>query len=428
MHLTPYRTVLRIPGMRLFMLVALIARIPLTATSTALTLGVVFDRHLGYGAAGAVSAAFTLGLAVGSPLLGRAVDRRGPRPVLCLTGVAALAFWTTSPLLPFVALIPAAAVGGALQVPVMGLVRQSLAAKVPEEQRRQAYSLDSMAVELSFMIGPALAVLMITQLGDAVSTLRAVGVALGLSAAVLWAYNPRMTGTGIAPGVGTSAERDGGADSTRARSWFGPRFLLVLGVTGAAAMVLAGTDVSIVATLRAHGQVSWAGITIIVWCAASMVGGFVHGAIPRPLGMLTLMTLLGVATIPVGLAHSWPLLALALIPAGLATAPTLAQTVLAVSRAVPESARGEAIGMHSAALTLGNAVGAPLAGVVIDRFSPAFGFAAVGLVGAAGALAVLGAGVVRRQRQRQAALGRARVELSHGEGYAEYATGSVAGE
>ena len=413
MHLTPYRTVLRIPGMRLFMLVALIARIPMTATSTALTLGVVFDRHLGYGAAGAVSAAFTLGLALGSPLLGRAVDRRGPRPVLCLTGLAALAFWTTSPLLPFAALIPAAAVGGALQVPVMGLVRQSLAAKVPEEQRRQAYSLDSMAVELSFMIGPALAVLMITQLGDAVSTLRAVGVALGVSAAVLWAYNPRVTGvgTGTAPGVGASAEQDGEAASAHARrSWFGPRFLLVLGVGGAAAMVLAGTDVSIVATLRAHGQVSWAGITIIVWCAASMVGGFVHGAIPRPLGMLTLMTLLGAATIPVGLAHSWPVLALALIPSGLATAPTLAQTVVAVSRAVPESARGEAIGMHSAALTLGNAIGAPLAGVVIDRSSPGFGFAAVGLVGAAGALTVLGVGALRRLRHRRAALGPAPVE------------------
>src|SRR5882724_13305442 len=117
MHLTPYRTVLRIPGMRLFMLVALIARIPMTAMSIALTLGVVLDRHLGYGAAGAVSAAFTVGLAVGSPLLGRAVDRRGPRPVLVLTGVVALVFWTTSPLLPYAALIPAAAVGGALQVP-----------------------------------------------------------------------------------------------------------------------------------------------------------------------------------------------------------------------------------------------------------------------------------------------------------------------
>lgn len=132
MHLAPYRTVLRIPGMRLFMVVALIARIPVTATSTALTLTVVLDRHLGYGVAGAVSAAFTVGLGIGSPLLGRAVDRRGPRPVLCVTGVAALVFWSTVSLLPFAALFPAAVLGGMPQVPIFGLVRQSLAARVPE--------------------------------------------------------------------------------------------------------------------------------------------------------------------------------------------------------------------------------------------------------------------------------------------------------
>lgn len=389
MHLAPYRSVLRIPGMRLFMLVALIARIPGTATSTALTLSVVLDRHLGYGAAGAASAAFTVGLAIGSPLLGRAVDRRGPRPVLCVTGVAAAAFWTAAPLLPFAALIPAAIIGGMLQVPIMALVRQSLAARVPPDQRRQAYSLDSMAVEISFMVGPALAVLLITQLGDGISTLRAVGVALAFSAAVMWAYNPRVTGDDAA------AAHEG--PPTR-RSWLSPGFVLVLFVGAAATVVLSGTDVSIVAVLRAHGQVQWAGLVIIVWCAASLIGGFVHGAIPRPLGMLTLMTVLGAATIPVGMAHSWQLLALALIPAGLACAPTVAQTVVAVSHAVPESARGEAIGLHSAALTLGNALGAPLAGAVIDHSSPAFGFASVGLVGAAGALAAAATATVRRLR------------------------------
>lgn len=400
MHLAPYRSVLRIPGMRLFMLVALIARIPGTATSTALTLSVVLDRHLGYGAAGAAAAAFTIGLAAGSPLLGRLVDRRGPRPVLFVTGAAALAFWTTVPLLPFAALIPVAVLGGMVQVPIMGLVRQSLAARVPQEQRRQAYSLDSMAVEISFMVGPALAVLMITQLGDGISTLRTLGVALAVSAAVMWVYNPRVT----AHDAGETAQI-----RPARSSWLGPRFVLVLFVAAAATVVLSGTDVSIVAVLRAHDQVQWAGLTIIVWCSASMVGGFVHGAIPRPLGMLTLMTLLGAATIPVGMAHSWPLLAIALIPAGLACAPTVAQTVVAVSHAVPESARGEAIGLHSAALTLGNALGAPLAGAVIDHSSPAFGFASVGFVGAAGALTAAGVAVLRRIRQRESALAPASV-------------------
>jgi predicted MFS family arabinose efflux permease len=390
MHLAPYRNVLRIPGMRLLMFVGLIARIPTTATSTTLTLSVVLDRHRGYGAAGLTAAAFTAGLAVGAPLLGRAVDRRGPRPVLVVTGAAALAFWLCAPLLPFDALVPAAVLGGALQVPVTSLVRQSLAARVPEEQRRQAYSLDSMAVEVAFMVGPALAVLLITQLGDGVSTQRTVGVALAFAACVLFAYNPRVTARTDAPAPSIRPTRP---------DWLAPGFLLVLGVATAACLVLAGTDVSIVATLRAHGQTSWAGLTIIAWCAASMVGGFMHGAVPRPLTMLTLMVLLGGCTIPVGFAHDWRLLSLALIPAGLACAPTIAATIDAVSRAVPESARGEAIGRHSAALTLGNAIGAPLAGTVIDHSSPAFGFAAVGALGAALALLAMGANTLRRNRQ-----------------------------
>lgn len=394
MHLTPYRTVLRIPGMRLFMLVALVARIPSTATGTALTLSVVLDRHRGYGAAGLVSAAFTVGLAVGSPLLGRAVDRRGPRPVLAVTGAAALAFWLSAPLLPFTALVLAAIGGGLLQVPVSSLVRQSLAAKVSEDQRRQAYSLDSMSVEVSFMVGPALAILMITQVGSGVLTLRAVGVALALSACVMFAYNPRITTPQDAARV--AAER---GTEPRRPNWFAPSFLVVLGIAAAACLVLAGTDVSIVATLRAHGQTEWAGLTVIVWCAASMAGGFVHGAVPRPLTMLTLMALLGACTIPVGVAHDWRLLSLALIPAGLACAPTIAATIDVVSRAVPESARGEAIGRHTAALTLGSAIGAPLAGAVIDHSSPAFGFAAVGAIGAALALVAMGMNTVRRNRR-----------------------------
>ena len=394
MRFAPYRTVLRLPGMRAFMLIALIARIPGTMTGTALTLSVVIDRHQGYGTAGLVSASFTVGMTIGSPLLGRMIDRRGPRPVLLLTGLAALAYWVSAPSLPLDVLLPVSLAAGALQVPIMALIRQSLAAKVPEESRRQAFSLDSMAVELSFMVGPALAVLLITQLGDATSTLRCVGVAVAASAAVMYAYDPRVTTKESAGLDGLGAAATGQAKP----NWLAPGFLLILGIGLATCLVLGGTDVSIVATLRARGQTEWAGAVIATWCAASMVGGFAHGARTRPLSMLTLMFVLGAATIPAGLAHAWWLLALALVPAGLACAPTLSAAVNAVSSAVPESARGQAIGLSSAAFTLGNAMGAPLAGFVIDRSSPAFGFAAVGAVGAGAAVLAFGARAVRDGR------------------------------
>jgi MFS family permease len=409
MHIARYKSVLAQPGMRTFMLVSLIARIPTTAWSTALTLSIVLDRHRSYAQAGAATAAFTIGLAAGSPLLGRAVDKHGPRPVLLLTGLVSLLFWNTVPVLPYVVLLPAAAFCGALQVPVMALVRQSLAARVPESVRRQAYSLDSMGVEMAFMVGPALAVLAITQLGEATSTLRVLGFGIGLSAAVLYAYNPR-TSARPAPGtdVGTDVTDDAptSAASTAAEAvktrWLTPAFAMILAVCAACCITLAATDVAIVAVLRAHGEITWAGIVVIIWCASSMIGGFVHGAMPRPLPMTVLLLILGALSMAVGVADSWWLLCLAVIPAGVACAPTIASTVDATSRAVPEDRRGAAMGLHSAALTGGNAIGAPLIGVVIDQSSPAWGMVAIGSLVCLIALAAIAVQAGGRRRANAA--------------------------
>lgn len=402
MHLTRYKTVLALPGMRGFMLVSLIARIPGTAWTTALTLSIVLDRHRSYAEAGAASAAFTVGLALGSPLLGRAIDRRGPRPVLLLTGTVSLLFWNLVPVLPYQALLLLAVFAGALQVPVMTLVRQSLAARVPESMRRQAFSLDSMAVELSFMVGPALSVLAITQLGEATSTLHVLGCGLGVSAAVLYVYDMRLhkaaaTAAAASPDTDTAAAQSARpevqpAPTDRTR-WFDSGLLLILIVCTACCIVLSATDVAVVAVLRGHGEISWAGIVVIIWCASSLVGGFVHGAMRRPLPMTVLLLLLGALSIPVGTAGSWYLLCLLVIPAGIACAPTIASTVDAISRAVPASQRGAAMGLHAAALTVGSAIGAPLIGIVTDRAGPGWGMAVIGLlvclVACAGILAQL---------------------------------------
>jgi len=155
--------------------------------------------------------------------------------------------------------------------------------------------------------------------------------------------------------------------------------------------------------LRQSDQVVFTGLVLALWGAYSMAGGFVYGAITRPLSPLMLMGLLSVLTIPVGVATDWWWLALALLPAGLLCAPTLAATADEVSRLAPAAARGEAMGLYGSALTIGLAVSAPLAGTVIDALGPAWGFAATGLIGTTIALVVLP--IQRRQRRRQPELG-----------------------
>jgi MFS family permease len=74
---------------------------------------------------------------------------------------------------------------------------------------------------------------------------------------------------------------------------------------------------------------------------------------------------------------------------GALCAPSVSSTVADVSRLVPESRRGEALGWHSTAGTFGVAIGAPLAGFAIDHFGPGWGFAAAGAAGLLLALVAL---------------------------------------
>ena len=99
---------------------------------------------------------------------------------------------------------------------------------------------------------------------------------------------------------------------------------------------------------------------------------------------------------PVGLHSSWWALSLLIIPAGLVCAPTLTTVTDTVSRLAPESVRGQIMGLHTSAITAGFAIGAPLAGIVIDVSSPAWAFAVAGVTGmAAGSVGWL---VGRRDR------------------------------
>src|SRR3954454_17684082 len=77
MSLTPYRRVLARPGVSRLLLFGVLARVPATAAGVVLTLHVVLTLGRGDAAAGLVATAATVGMALGSPWRGRAVDRLG---------------------------------------------------------------------------------------------------------------------------------------------------------------------------------------------------------------------------------------------------------------------------------------------------------------------------------------------------------------
>src|SRR5918995_3518203 len=106
--LARYRALFQVPHVRRLVLSGLLARLPVGMVGLALLL-LVRERGGSYGAAGAVSGAYFVATAVGAPVAGRLVDRRGQARILLrraatfpalLGGACALGLLSPPPLLP----------------------------------------------------------------------------------------------------------------------------------------------------------------------------------------------------------------------------------------------------------------------------------------------------------------------------------------
>jgi MFS family permease len=394
MDVQPYRDLLRIPGVARLLGFSILARIPRAAMGVVLTLHVVLGLDRSYGAAGLLVAGFTIGAALGAPWRGRAVDRLGLRKALLPSLVAEAAFWGASPFLGYEALFAAGVVYGAVAVPTFGIIRQSLGVLVPAERQRPAFALDSMSVEVTFMVAPAAAVLVATQASTTIA-LVASGVANLASGVFFYVLDPPTRSADPAP---EPAAADAAAGSRWRPVWLTAPLVLVLVTTVGALAVLGGADVAIVASLREQDAVGLATLVFLLWSVSSLAGGLVFGAMHRPVSPALLLLLMGLATAPVGLVPGPLWLALTIVPAGILCAPVLSATAAAATALAPERVRGEVMGWYASAMTAGLSLGAPLAGWAADVLGGWGGFAAVGILGAAVGGVALGVETALRGR------------------------------
>ncbi len=390
MSISPYRTVLGNRSAVRIMLLGFLLRIPIFSASVVLTLHVVQTLGRSYSDAGLVAAVATIAIAVSGPWRGRLLDRLGLRRVVLPSLIVSAVVWIVAPFVGYWWLLVLSAIGGLFVVPTFSIVRQGVVAAVPEAQRRTALSLDGVVVELSFMIGPLVAVWLSTVMSTRYVLLgiEMLGVVFG---AVLWWVNPALRGEeNVVDGEKVVIPRS---------RWMRGRFLAVCSAAVGATIVLTGSDVGIVAAMRDFGQVPRMGAVLLFWSLGSVIGGLLYGAISRPISPFLLLFGLAVTTIPMGFAPNMWWLAATGVVSGLFCAPTITATVDAVTRVVPESARGEAMGWHGSFMTAGSAIGAPLGGLAIDRAGYTGGFVLVSLIGAV--LALVGsAAIVLRRRNR----------------------------
>lgn len=426
-----YREVLRTPGVASLLVLGFLARIPFSTLSLLLTLHTVTTLERSYLEAGFVVTAATLGTAISSPLRGRLVDTRGLRRAVIPSIVLQSSTLIAAAFVPFVPMVLLALVSGLFALPIFSIVRTSLSVLVPATSRRTAFSLDSVATEFVFMIGPAAVTVLALWIGTG-TTLVIVGLAVGAAGIGLAIADPptrsdqvvlptRLPGPLQSMEDGALAASEGLADKrfsetlttgaipvvdpdTRASA---RRGLLTLGglailvATATSSLILTATDVSLVAMLRDLGSEGMIGPVISIWCLGSAIGGITYGALRSDIGSLWVVGLLGLLTIPIALVHTVPTIALACFLAGLACAPSITATGEAISHRVPEEARGEAMGWHGSAMTIGGAVGGPAIGAVIDAAGPNWGIGTAGLLGVLIAGGGIAAMRVHRARVRR---------------------------
>src|SRR5262249_30176671 len=153
------------------------------------------------------------------------------------------AFWLAARAIPYPFLLVAAFFGGLVVLPAMSIGRQAIAALVPSELRRTAYSLDSVFVELSFMVGPAVVVVLVTLFSTSTALLALAGAVFAVGVATLL----------INPAVRSEEEKAEVGERLTRREWLTPRLIGVLVVGVGAVFVLSGTEVAMIAQLRGHG-------------------------------------------------------------------------------------------------------------------------------------------------------------------------------
>ena len=379
----PYRRALASRRLRTALLLGVLLRGPVFASGILLTVHTVTTLGRSYSEAGLLAAAVTTAMALSSPWRGRLLDRFGLRRVVLPSVLVVGTCWSVAPWVDYWALLVLAVVASVFVIPSFPIIRQAVIAAVPESQRRTAISLDSSAVELSFMIAPLVAVWAAAQWSTAwvLFISQALVVCSGI---VIWLVDPPLR---------SATERTAVPRVVLRREWFRLPFLAVCLLALAATLVLSGSEIGVVAAMRDFGSTAQIGLVMALWGLGSLAGGLVYGALRQSVPAHWLLAGLALVTVPMALAGSpWSLAGLAFV-AGLFCAPTITATVDQVSRIVPAEARGEAIGWHGSFLTAGGTLGAPLAGMAVDNAGVGAGFVVVSVVGLI--LAVLAAPALR---------------------------------
>ncbi|WP_225845701.1 MFS transporter [Streptomyces sp. HPF1205] len=381
-----YGDLLRTPYAARLLAGTLVGRLPNAMAALAIVL-FLRAQGAGYGLAGSLSALYGLAVAVGQPVLGRAVDRRGqPRVMAAAALCSAAGFALLAAVGPRPAPLAAAAVAlaGIATPPLEGGLRALWPDVLRTPDRVQkAYALDAAAQEVLFTAGPLLVSLAVAAASEA--------------AAVVLTGLLGVAGTLV---VVTARPSRQWRAQERAAHWLGALRSRGLAVLLCACffvgIALGAISLAAVAYGDAHGGGPVAAWVLAANGAGALAGGLLYGArhwAGAPERRLTALSLaLAVCYSPLPLTPGVPWMALLAGLAGFFLAPTLACAFLVVDRHAPAGTVTEAFSWVVTAIGVGAAGGTATAGLAAQHGGTSAGFAVAAAGGAAAAVVLVATG------------------------------------
>jgi MFS family permease len=358
-----YRRILAAPHVLQLTIASVVARLPVGMTGVAFVI-YVHDRTGSFGAAGAVAGAGTIGLALTAPVLGRLVDRRGPRPVLVPAATLASAALVALVLVGNAgggtpALVVLAALSGAAMPPVGGILRHRWADIVDDELLVNAYVLDSILIEAVFVSGPLLTGLLAALAGPEAALLAAAG--LGLVGTVWFVALPPLGRVEPAPPH----------QRTRAGALASPVIRLLVFTGFSVGSTFGALDVTGPAFGAAHGSSALGGPFGASLALGSALGALAYGSAPGRFGTpaqatVRLALFQPLICLPLLLAPTVGVMLALGVLAGTFIAPTITARTQIAREAMPPGTGTEVFTWLSLSLMIGASAGSAVAGPIVQ--------------------------------------------------------------
>jgi MFS family permease len=382
-----YARILRAPHVAVLLAATTIGRLPFAINGLAV---VLFVREVtgSFAIAGLTTGMLALGSAIGAPLAGRLVDRRGVRlvvPLAVVHAAALLALWALGNAgAPAIALAAVAFVAGACFPPSGAVLRSRWPELLGEpELVRGAYAFDSVMIEVSFVSGPLITAAVVALAGPE--------VALGVSAALV--LLGALTFLAALPGDHgpvAAPRRSSGALGALAE----PAIRMIALTTLPVGFCIGTVEVAVPAFSDAQGSPELAGILLALWSVASAIGGLAFGLRSADRGLVETYVLIALvfplACLPLAAAGSTGVMVVLVMLAGAPIAPLIASRNELVAAVARGGTGTESFTWLLTALVAGLAGGAAVAGAVVEAAgwpSAVLVGVSVAAVGAAFALA-----------------------------------------